>query len=282
MVSNSGDGSNRSKHSKTGLIALAFVLALILGALFINSGLSRDAVYQGQANTNTREYAAYTDQQIRQSCIRLIGDEKTNCIAKYQHERRNNERNEQDLVAQRQSANWAYITGAAAVIGMVLSVIGVVLVWTTFDETRKANKITKAQQRARVEASFKLTEGNRFTYPRIALTGKNIGQTSAFNAIMYSNFSPTLPVNPHSTTEAGNAHSISASGSANFAIAEPDPPNATHYYIYGRIEYDCIFGEQHISYFCVNIQPAIADPSIPNRGPLVAVPCRPANWPADT
>jgi hypothetical protein len=141
MVFDCSNGSNRCNISKVGLIVFAFLAALALGVAFIGFGLSRDAEYQRQADTNAREYAAYADQQARQSCIRLFDQKKADCIAKYSHEKRTNHRNEQDLVAQRQSANWAYIMGAAAVIGMILSVVGVVLVWTTFRETQKTNKI---------------------------------------------------------------------------------------------------------------------------------------------
>lgn len=138
---------NRGDHTKTGLIAGIFVAALIAAAS-IGWGLWQSAEYERQADNHAREYAAYTDNQIRQSCLSLPPIYQKDCAAKARNEQRDNERNERDLVAQRQSALWAYIMGAAAVIGMGLSVIGVVLVWTTFAETKRANSIALAQNRA--------------------------------------------------------------------------------------------------------------------------------------
>lgn len=133
---------NRGDYSKIGLIA-GSVLAALIAALFIAWGVSKSAEYQRQADNQTREYTAYTDQEIRKACLRLPPVDKQECAAKARHEQRAYQRNEQDLVAQRQSALWAYIMGAAAVIGMGLSVIGVILVWTTFRETRRTAVIAQ-------------------------------------------------------------------------------------------------------------------------------------------
>ena len=140
-------GSNRSIVAKAGLIIAACIAALIMASIFIGYGLTQDAEYQRQADAQSREYAAYTQDQERQDCFPLAGYDKSDCIAEKRHEYRADRRNERDLVAQRKSANWAYIMGAAAVIGMVLSVVGVALVWTTFAETRKANQIALMEHR---------------------------------------------------------------------------------------------------------------------------------------
>jgi hypothetical protein len=131
---------NRGDHTKTGLIAGIIVAALIAVA-FISWGLWKAAEYEREASDQAREYAAYTDEKIRKACLSLPPVYQKDCATEARHEQRGNERNEHDLVAQRKSALWAYIMGAAAVIGMGLSVIGVFLVWTTFDATRKANAI---------------------------------------------------------------------------------------------------------------------------------------------
>jgi uncharacterized Tic20 family protein len=277
MVSNSGDGSNRGKYSKAGLIALAFVVALILGAVFINSGLSRDAVYQRQADANAREYSAYTDQQIRQSCVRLVGDEKANCIAKYRQERRNNERNEQDLVAQRQSANWAYIMGAAAVIGMVLSVIGVVLVWTTFDETRRANILSKAQQRARISMEFDVLPNIDPKFLNIVISGCNIGHSAAFNCIIRVAMFPSLPNFSAFDGIPSVPRNIASNTCEQMTVVFCDAATVLGTFVAGKIEYDCIFGQNHTSYFCVRIIPSDL-----TQSRWVAMKDKPTDWPKDT
>ena len=65
----------------------------------------------------------------------------------YRLDGRDKQREYEDLVSQRKSALWAMIMGVAALAGMALSVVGVVLVWTTFNETRRANEIAKLQNR---------------------------------------------------------------------------------------------------------------------------------------
>jgi hypothetical protein len=282
MVSDSGDGSNRGKHSKAGLIALGFVAALILGTMFINSGLSRDAVYQGQANANTREYAAYTDQQIRQSCVRLIGDEKANCIAKYRQESRTNERNEQDLVAQRQSANWAYIMGAAAVIGMVLSVIGVVLVWTTFDETRRANLLSKAQQRGRIALDFESGIGSDTGFLLVIMKARNIGHSVVMNCRASVHDSAEIPKRISPVFTEGAIYTLASQAKETLAVFSRPDFLTNGYYLFGIVKYDCIFGDPHETHFCVRIIPARTAPDLTNSNLVTAIPCKPAHWPNDT
>lgn len=128
---------NRGDHTKTGLIA-GIVVAALIAVATISWGLWQSAEYGREANNRAREYAAYTDEKVRKACLSLPPVYQKNCATEARHEKRDNERDERDLVAQRQSALWALIMGAAAVVGMGLSVIGVFLVWTTFKETQRA------------------------------------------------------------------------------------------------------------------------------------------------
>lgn len=179
-------GSDRGKRFKTGLIA-GIIAAIVIAAAFLGWGWLKSAEYEREAHNQTREYAAYTDNKIRQSCFNLSVNDKKQCVADARHEQRANERNEHDLVAQRQSALWAYVMGAAAVIGMGLSVIGVILVYTTFDETRKANEISETahsrQSRAYIAiASMALNKiAAAGETPRVSAKFVNTGQTPALH-----------------------------------------------------------------------------------------------------
>lgn len=90
----------------------------------------------------------------------VCGSSITNpdCITEARQTQRENEREEQDLAAQKVTAWWTKIMGVAALIGMGLSAIGVWLVKTTFDETRKANDISQnamiADNRAWIRLEF--------------------------------------------------------------------------------------------------------------------------------
>jgi hypothetical protein len=179
-------GSGRGDLSKTGLIS-GIVIAVVIAAAFIGWGLSKSAEYQRQADDHTREYAAYAYDKIWKTCPSPIIGDHYECSAQARHEQRAYERDEQDLVAQRQSALWAYIMGAAAVIGMGLSVVGVLLVWTTFRETKRANEITeriaKLERRPWISLSMAVSDFANFSRDdfclRVAITIKNVGQSPA-------------------------------------------------------------------------------------------------------
>lgn len=132
-------GSGRSEQLKTGL-KLAFG-AVLFCALLVTWGLGQASKYSGEARYHSEQYAKYTREKVGQGCVGPMVPDKADCVEQAAKEAREYERNEQDLVAQRQSALWGFIMAVAAVIGMGLSAVGVFLVWTTFNETRKANDI---------------------------------------------------------------------------------------------------------------------------------------------
>lgn len=125
------------------LVTVAFLL-VIIGAGY---GLSQQAAYEQEAKERSADYAKYTAGQIKHACTQTASPplEKARCIknavAEYRLKTRDNQREYDDLAAQRTSALWTSIMGLAAVIGMALSAIGVALVYTTFNETRLTNRI---------------------------------------------------------------------------------------------------------------------------------------------
>lgn len=110
-------------------------------------GLSQQAAHEQEAKQRSADYAKYAADQIKQTCVWTGSPplEQARCIkgavAEYRLKTRDNQREYEDLAAQRTSAPWTGIMGLAAVIGMALSAIGVALVYTTFNETRLTNRI---------------------------------------------------------------------------------------------------------------------------------------------
>jgi hypothetical protein len=133
--------SYRSKLTKTRLIGLASICAFVACAIGIGWGLLESSKYQREADNHARQYAEYTRDYVGQSCVAMSPLRKADCLDDARDKRRAYERNEQDLVAQRQSALWAYIMAAAAVIGVGLSAVGVWLVYATFRETKGATTV---------------------------------------------------------------------------------------------------------------------------------------------
>lgn len=185
MVSYRSNGISRGKRTKIGLI-VSLLLALAICASFIGYGLWEGAKYERQANNHSSENAKYTHDKIAQSCIGITRIEAIRCRYDALEAQREYKHNQRDLIAQRQSALWAYIMGAAAVIGIALSAVGVWLVKTTFDETRKANEIalTSVKQQIRpylVAENFFFMDMKHDTLPVAQFTVRNSGLSGAFD-----------------------------------------------------------------------------------------------------
>ena len=127
----------RFKHPKVRL-ALGLLLAVLLCGGWISYGLLESTNYERESAAKANNYARYTSDKVAESCVGIPPLERVKCLQEAEDAKAEYEYNQADLVAQRQSALWAYIMAAAAVIGMGLSVIGVWLVWTTFRETKRS------------------------------------------------------------------------------------------------------------------------------------------------
>jgi hypothetical protein len=146
--------SDRSKGSPIGLVRWLIVAFLCVAAIVgcLVWPFSIEAQYQREADEQTKQYAAHTRTPKYNACLLLAPVDQPDCIAKTTNEARQDQRSEQDLVAQKVSALWAFVMGAAAVIGAVLSAVGVFLVWTTFGATKAGNEINREIGRAQVRA----------------------------------------------------------------------------------------------------------------------------------
>jgi len=189
--------SNGGKQTQARLIK-GGLIAAILCTVIIVLGLFQSAEYERQADNKRAEYAKCTGEKVAQTCIGIPPIERLRCVNDAFEAKRDYETNQYDLEAQRKSALWAYIMGAAAVIGMALSAVGVWLVKTTFDETRTANNIAIEVNRAWI--GFSPIENGHLTIKkdsidyRISVSLNNHGGRPAVNAqgwiMAYLNQSP--------------------------------------------------------------------------------------------
>jgi hypothetical protein len=95
--------------------------------------------YERDAANRSRHYARDAEGQIADRCSFLPTVDQPKCVDETVLAARSNQREEQDLAAQKVTAWWTRAMGVAAILGMVLSVFGVFLVFFTFGETRRAN-----------------------------------------------------------------------------------------------------------------------------------------------
>lgn len=187
-MSDSGGGN----QFKTRLI-VGIIIAVVIASTFIGWGLLNSAQYEWQADANTGHYSEYTRKKIAESCVGIAAPEKAKCVYEARDQEREYRYNQRDLVAQRRSALWAYVMAVAAVIGMALSALGVWLVKTTFDETRRSNEIANDARRPWVtvgisEPFVSKTKNGILLVCTVDLG--NIGATPAFNASVDSALGP--------------------------------------------------------------------------------------------
>jgi hypothetical protein len=116
--------------------------ALCAGVVY---GLNQQVFYEQEAQRRGADYAKRAADKVKQSCFGESASEKRKCAeieaSEYRLKIRDNQREQDDLAAQQTSALWTSLMGLAALIGMALSAVGVALVWTTFNETKRTNLI---------------------------------------------------------------------------------------------------------------------------------------------
>ncbi len=173
------------KQPKTRLIVWLTVATAVAAALLIY-GLLDSANYDRQANAKAREYSRYTGDKVAETCIGIPRPDRINCLYDAMDAQSEFSYNQADLAAQRQSTLWAKIMAAAAIVGMILSALGVWLVYTTFKETKRSADLIVEQARAYV--SFSGDTGGTVTLTQDAIFLKffleNSGQTAAQNVTL--------------------------------------------------------------------------------------------------
>ncbi|MGB7655423.1 MAG: hypothetical protein WBL74_08070 [Novosphingobium sp.] len=143
--------SNRNERYSDWLVRAAFAVLILITAAGGLYGLSKQVSYEQTAENHAQEYTRNAGEKANQACLTLPRSQQSQCLVDTKREQddqgRDKHREYDDLVAQQTSALWTKIMGLAAITGMILSVVGVWLIYATFQETRAANDIAKDDQR---------------------------------------------------------------------------------------------------------------------------------------
>lgn len=263
------------------IIKVAGLSLLLFAGYALFSALSwHSTSLENEAAQRTNIHAQNAENRIERVCLSPIAE--PDCVEDARQAQRENEREEQDLAAQKVTAWWTKVMGMAALIGMALSAVGVWLVKTTFDETRKANFLSKAQQRGRIELNFHGGVGSDTGNLVIAIEGRNIGHSTATNCRISVEYGRQIPENYTPQEMDWTSRIITGQSAANLASYSHVEHRADGYFLFGVVTYNCIFGDFHETYFCVKIIPARSVPDHSNSSLITAIPCKPANWPNDT
>lgn len=283
--------SDWSRLTKAGLVSAAVLLFALAGlGAFEAAQLQR--LYQDQAAKESDIYEASSRERWRYECLPLAGPNQAHCTRQIDAANRENEREERDLEAQRTTAIWTSYMGAAALVGMAASLVGVGLVFFTFRETREAAEAARKTHQAFVDVERAVlipSIGNGRALPDnsqivFGLTVGNVGRSSAkVQNVQYAIIEKPLPIEHYDGFKQLDTL-VKEGTSEDFTKTIRVPYDiASRPYIGGFIEYRSAFGILHKSYFCARVT---EDPNHGNslRPRLFSI--RPTkrdkNWPQDT
>ncbi len=226
----------------------------------------------------TRDYAERTEESISNFCMTLPDADKTDCIEKAIESRRKEQRNERDLNAQETMARWTWVMGGIAGIGLIVSLIGIGLIYVTFKETRRAadtgreaNEIARSSSERQLRAYVGVE--------RIFVKTKAVGQVTV-GEVVVKNFGQTPAYNYHLASHlviwetGGDEHLLNVPSQPNMrtsdlqpsasSLAYPRAPNiltqeildrlnagTSVIYLVGRIDYEDTFGNPRVTRFRV-------------------------------
>lgn len=93
--------------------------------------------YEHQTEQNAKSYRDTARIHAERACAAVARPKAFECVHEQYHAAWERERNQYDLQAQLVTSAWTRAMGLAAIIGMIVGIIGVGLVYATFNETRR-------------------------------------------------------------------------------------------------------------------------------------------------
>lgn len=182
------------------LAGLLAALALILPSYgyMIWDMSAQQARSEVETEYAARDYADSIARRVRESCDGAVALTQLECVQDIISEARVSERNERDLQAQETMARWTIVMGGVASLGMLISIIGVGLVYITFRETRRAasagihaNEIARESSERQLRAyvgvvDFGIRDISPGKHPFFSVKYENAGQTPAGELICRS------------------------------------------------------------------------------------------------
>lgn len=119
-----------------GLSMLA--IALIFAAYNVGSEVGK---IRGERNFHISNYERYAADDIKKICLNGQNGNVAECIAEVVNETNENQRAQDDLVAQIDMATWALWMLVVTLLTSFITLAGVTFVWLTLQETRRIGKL---------------------------------------------------------------------------------------------------------------------------------------------
>lgn len=187
-MSNSDRGNEPATLGIFGAISSLVLCCFIVGILAFSNGQETE-----RRNKAPAAYSEAAKNKAQQDCAGRELNAAFECIYEKVEASQQQAHDEQDLTAQQKSANGTIITAALAFVGLIVSVVGISLVYTTFNETREANDIARDSNRPWIRIEYEIVED--FRWHRIGggkinirVKAFNDGQSPARNVVFRSKF----------------------------------------------------------------------------------------------
>lgn len=250
---------------KYAAIGIAILLALGVAVLIYRDTTSLERFYQHQAEQNAQAYRDTAGIHAQRRCAVIARAEVATCIQEEYHAAREREREEYDLQAQLVTSAWTRGMGLAAIIGMFVGIVGVGLIYVTFQETRRAANAAQqthdafiAVERAKLVFNVPAVVFDRVGFGlRIYLRVDNMGKSAALVAGVRWWHAKTANYSPRQIKRTDVSKMVSAGADAYEVAMITSAVNwMEEPYVTGWVVYDSAFSKGHRSHFCFAVRGA--------------------------
>jgi hypothetical protein len=278
------EGGRKSRDLLANAVAAALAVLVSVAAIWALS--QRSASYERDAANRSADYSRNAEREISRRCFHLPSADYAQCVNEGENAKRQYQREEENLAAQKFAAWWTAVTGAAAVAGVILSAFGVFLVYRTFRATREANEISRDTAKRELRAYLSLRPliigdmAPGLPFPVLTMPVDNSGATpanrvSSRGAWKVMDEEPTSELFDKLLNEyAANfekydiahgprmcknmTYTVEISAEARVKVFAADTKHK--FYFAGQIHYQDIFGDEHLTEFFYWYNPKLDGP----------------------
>jgi len=249
-------------------VGIAALLAAITATWLYKEASASEAFYDREARQNAETYRQTAREHAQRSCARVPAAERFECIHREHHEARDRQRQEYDLEAQLVTSAWTRAMGIAAIIGMFVGIVGIGLIYATFDATKEANRLSKAEadrnaqeaDRARNHAiqteraiitlySVQVLPDEKNEWLNLYFSGKNRGRSNAWNLQVFTAERKSRIIPNKFTGHAPSASIVNAGDALQHSLARIKVPKHFPVWVFGYLSYTTVHDATFKSYF---------------------------------
>lgn len=250
----------------------AFIAAILIlaGTLFFSFSLGNLSGHsEADANGYSIAYQDIAAQKIANCLREPVLDAAVNCISNADTSSRDAQRDEADLNAQRQMADWAWWVMVFTGFQLLIGGAGLGALIMDLSQNRKSSERQLRAYLAVVPLGIKSIVGNKWCIGDALL--RNVGATPAFNVSLkvnmearnekewsYFDYQKDPITIPRALHPGGEMLQVSAMP----YVPVSDINSHKYIYVWGIARYDDVFGVRHFTKFCYRYDTGSSEQSI--------------------